>query len=173
MSVNTAVRSLWQAALLGALNGLLAGCCAHAALRLRFEYLRREWERRASYGESILFAEPLPLSFLLIWGVLTFAAASALVHHLLARRDTNALLLWLCIGVVAVLFGTLGFALLISVEDVILGRAFGEGLSRFSPEVVRAQFVGAFGIVVPLNLIYGGLVHVLARGRRKSKVALP
>jgi uncharacterized membrane protein YedE/YeeE len=165
--------NLWRAALLGALDGLLVGGCARLALCLLLEHAQREWARQAGPGESINFAEPLPLPFLLVWGALSFAAASTLVHRLLARRNTSALLLWACVGVAGVLCGALGFALLITVEDLMAGRPLNESLSWLSPAVVSGALIPALGMVVPLNVMYGGLIHFVTKRWKKRKALLP
>ena len=161
--------NLWRAALLGVINGLLAGWCASAALWLDLEARRREAQKLTDIVFE--FADPLPLSVLLALGGVAFTVASLAVHRALARRVRSVLLLWQCVGLAAVACGILAVLLVISVENI--WSEYPTSYGEFVSSSALRLYLAAFALVAALNLLFGSFIRLVTRLGHKRRAAFP
>ena len=165
-----AVPKAWLTLSLGAINGLVAGVIASLTIYFYNEY--SNW--RLLYGDLagefsahfVRDVEPFIFILILVLFIVSFSAASLIVHRLWFKKAKSVIWLWQYVGGAAVLIGTVIVLFLEMLDYSSSGFTTIRYRNLVSHEFVRYSFL-ALAALSLVNYVYGSIVRACASGYGK------
>lgn len=151
--------SLSGALTLGIINGLLSGAFSSVAHQIHTNYLDRRILEAGGldHGVSNISDWYIAPAILIGCAIALFTLASFIVHKYLAVRFKSVILLWVSIGIVAVIVGALSLITIDWLNHVSMGIAF-DYKKYVSAMMIRRLSIILVGVIA-LNYLYGYVIY--------------